>query len=114
MNAFRKKLVLGLVVMAVLTPIGVFLPELFNAGDAWGEWGTDTVEEMTGFVPTGMEKLSSIWNSLIPDYNIFPEDSPLVLIIISYVISAAAGSLLVYFLIKLIMKLTYRDGEKTA
>jgi hypothetical protein len=104
---------IGLVVMAVLTPFGVFLPELFNAGDAWGEWGTETVQEMFGFVPEGMEKLSSLWNSLIPDYNIFPENSPLVLIIISYFISAAVGSLLVYFLIKLIMKLSYRNEEKT-
>ena len=111
MNGFRKKLVVGLVVLSVLTPIGVFLPKLFNAGDAWGEWGTETVQEMTGFVPKGMEKLSSLWNSLIPDYNIFSEDSPLILIIISYFISAAVGSLLVYFLIKLIMKLTYRDGK---
>lgn len=111
MNKFRKKLVIELAVMAILTPIGVFLPELFNAGDAWGEWGTQTVQEMTGFVPKGMEKLSSLWNSLIPDYNIFSDDSPLILIIISYIISAAIGSLLIYFLIRLIVKSAYRDGK---
>ena len=113
MNAFRKKLVFWLVVMAIMTPSGVFLPKLFNAGDAWGEWGAETIKDMTGVIPAGMEKLSSLWNSLIPDYNIFPEDSPLILIIISYVLSAVIGSMIVYFLLRLILKLTYGNGEKT-
>lgn len=34
-----RPLVAALVVMALLTPVGIYLPEILEAGGAWGEWG---------------------------------------------------------------------------
>jgi hypothetical protein len=35
MTKFQKKLWIGLAIMALLTPLGIYLPKKFNAGDAW-------------------------------------------------------------------------------
>ena len=55
MTPFQKKLLIILLALAVLSPIGIFLPAAFNAGDAWGEWSTATVEKLIGFVPEKMK-----------------------------------------------------------
>jgi len=62
------KLWIGIVVLIALAPLGLLLPEYFNANDAWGEWGTDGIKELTGYIPRGLEKLSSLWNAPMPDY----------------------------------------------
>ena len=38
MIKLQKKLGIGLLTMVSLSPLGVYLPELFNAEEAWGEW----------------------------------------------------------------------------
>jgi hypothetical protein len=63
-----KKMWLGLAVLALASPIGLILPEKFNAGAAWGEWGTDEIEKMLGYVPHGMKKLNDLWQAPMPDY----------------------------------------------
>ncbi|MFA5115211.1 MAG: PDGLE domain-containing protein [Candidatus Omnitrophota bacterium] len=62
------KLWIGLGVLMLISPLGLLLPERFQAGDAWGEWGTDSIRELVGYIPLGLEKLSSAWSALIPDY----------------------------------------------
>ncbi len=62
------KLWLGLGILAVISPLGLYLPEKFKAGAAWGEWGPDEIGEILGYIPAGLEKVSSLWNALIPDY----------------------------------------------
>lgn len=62
------KLGLGVAVLAVLSPIGLLLPDLFKAGSAWGEWGSDEIGKLVGYVPAGLEKLSSLWSAALPDY----------------------------------------------
>jgi cobalt/nickel transport protein len=62
------KLWIGIGILAVLSPIGVYLPDKLKAGAAWGEWGTDDFKGLVGFVPRGLEKLSSLWNAVMPDY----------------------------------------------
>lgn len=62
------KLWIGVGVLAAVSPLGLFLPEKFKAGSAWGEWGADEINGLIGYIPRGMEKLSSAWNALMPDY----------------------------------------------
>lgn len=35
-----------LLVMALASPIGLYLPSLMKAGAAWGEWGLDEIRQM--------------------------------------------------------------------
>jgi len=104
MTSFQKKLWIGLLIMALLTPIGIILPERFNAGDAWGEWGTDTIEKLLGYVPEGLKRLADIWKAPIPDYNFGSEGSSLTVRVISYIISAVLGILAVAFVVYIISR----------
>lgn len=60
-----KGFIIGILILAAATPLG-----LIATGTAWGEWGTDEVQEMLGYVPEGLEKFSQSWSALIPDYSI--------------------------------------------
>jgi cobalt/nickel transport protein len=79
---------LGIAVLAILSPLGLILPAYFKAGSAWGEWGADEIQKLVGYLPRGLEKLSSLWSAPFPDF--------------AYIISAVAGifvTLAVVFLI---------------
>ena len=62
------KLWLGLAILAVLSPIGLLWPAIFQSGGAWGEWGIDTVKELVGYIPQGLGRLSSLWKAPFADY----------------------------------------------
>jgi len=62
------KLWIGMGVLIVISPLGLILPSHFKAGSAWGEWGTEEIAKFTGYVPSGLKKLSGLWNAPLPDY----------------------------------------------
>jgi cobalt/nickel transport protein len=86
------KLWIGLGVLAVLSPIGLYLPDKFKAGTAWGEWGLREMHGLVGYIPKGLEKISSFWKAPMPDYtfkgweNLGPKHLSL-----AYVVSAIVG-----------------------
>jgi len=87
-----KKLWLGLIVLALLSPVGIIIPDKVKAGSAWGEWGTDEIQKMVGFVPQGMKKLADLWKPPMPDYSFQGwEEKGLSMQSIGYVISAIVG-----------------------
>jgi cobalt/nickel transport protein len=108
MTKFQKKLWIGLLIMALLTPLGIFLPEKFKSGDAWGEWGTDKLQELLGYVPEGLKKLTDLWKPLVPDYNFGGETAAFSTQVISYIISGvigiAAAAIVIYAITKLLIK----------
>lgn len=105
MTRFQKKLWIGLIIMALLSPLGILLPEKFNAGDAWGEWGTETLEKLLGYVPEGLKKLSDLWKAPIPDYNLGGESSPFIIQVVSYIISGILGIAIVGVVVYVISKI---------
>jgi cobalt/nickel transport protein len=89
------KLWIGIAILAALSPIGLYLPEKLKAGSAWGEWGTDQIKGMLGYIPSGLEKVSSIWNAILPDYAFKGwEEKALGHQSIAYIISAIIGIVL--------------------
>ncbi len=86
------KLWIGLVILIVISPLGLLLPEHFKAGAAWGEWGVEEIKELVGYIPQGLKKLSSIWNAPIPDYAFKGwEEKGLPHLSLAYIISAVVG-----------------------
>ncbi|HSM00273.1 MAG TPA: hypothetical protein VK944_09135, partial [Candidatus Limnocylindria bacterium] len=63
-----RKLLIALGLMAFLTPIGLYLPQITKVGGAWGEWGIHEVRKMIGYAPPGMEKTADTWKAPMPDY----------------------------------------------
>ena len=62
------KLWIGLGVLAVASPIGLYLPAKFGAGSAWGEWSGEEIKGLTGYIPGGLKKVSTLWHAVMPDY----------------------------------------------
>ena len=83
---------IALIVLAVLTPLGLWLPERLKAGGAWGEWSAEDVGKQIGYVPEGMARTAHRWQAPAPDYA--PrgwEDRPLSRLSIAYIASAFLG-----------------------
>jgi hypothetical protein len=101
-----NKLWLGLGGLIILSPLGLILPEHFKAGAAWGEWGVDEIKEIVGYIPKGLEKLSSLWNAPIPDYAFKGwEEKGLFLLSFAYIISAILGVLITILVVMVVGKL---------
>jgi len=80
------------ILLALLTPLGIWLPERLRAGDAWGEWGPEDLEEQVGFLPHGLAGLAGLWKAPVPDYA--PpgwEEKPSALQGAAYIASALGG-----------------------
>lgn len=94
---------IGLIILIALSPLGLIMPDHFKAGSAWGEWGAEEMQELVGYIPKGLEKLSNIWNAPLPDYAFKGwEEKGLAHLSFAYIISAILGigvTVLVLFLI---------------
>jgi cobalt/nickel transport protein len=87
-----KHLWIGLIVLALLSPIGIILPDKFKAGSAWGEWGSDEIQQQVGFVPQGMKETADIWSAPLPDYSFKGwEEKGLGMQSVAYIVSAGVG-----------------------
>ncbi len=90
-----KPLWLILILLIMLTPLG-----LLAQGTAWGEWGSEELNAILGYVPNGIKELENIWTAVLPDYNIAGWESP-VKTGIGYIISAGIGSSIIVMLVYL-------------
>src|SRR3989338_1339276 len=101
----KVKLWIVIVILIILSPLGVIIPAYFKAQYAWGEWDTDQLKQLIGYVPKGFDKLCKLWKAPIQDYT-FSDNCKLVNI--DYMMSAFMGVFIViltcYVLMKLIVK----------
>lgn len=104
-----NKLWVGMGILVLISPLGLLLPERFKAGDAWGEWGADGIKELVGYIPQGLEKLSSLWSAPIPDYAFKGwEEKGLGSLSFAYIVSAVIGILITVWIVLLLGKLLSR------
>lgn len=111
MTRSQQKLWRGLFILALLTPLGVILPEKFRAGAAWGEWGADTLAKFLGYVPEGLRRWAGIWKAPVPDYNFGGESASTTVQAVSYIASGLIGILAAGILIYIIAKIIVRNGK---
>ncbi|MFH1457975.1 MAG: PDGLE domain-containing protein [Candidatus Omnitrophota bacterium] len=108
-----SKLWIGIGILIFLSPLGLMLPELFKTGDAWGEWGLDAIRELTGYIPQGLEKLSSLWRAPLPDYTFVGwEEKGLPSLSLAYIISAITGIAIVAVVMALIGRMLGLKKDK--
>ncbi len=107
------KLWIGIGMLLLLSPLGLILPAYFKAGDAWGEWGTDSIKGLAGYIPQGLAGLSSLWRAPMPDYAIKGwEDKGLARMSLGYIASAMLGIALVAAAALLLGRLLTRKGGR--
>ncbi len=103
MDNSTKVIIAALIVLVIFTPLG-----LLAAGETFGEWGLEYFEEKLGYVPPGLEGLSSIWGAPLPDYGIPGLGDTTVGAAAGYIASAIIGSVvsvgLIYGLGKILVK----------
>ncbi len=111
MTTFQRKLWIGLLIMALLSPLGILLPKKFDAEEAWGEWGTEKLGRLIGYVPEGLKKLAGLWKAPVPDYNFGGEDATLTVQGISYVVSGLLGIAACALAALVVSRLIRRHGK---
>ncbi len=106
------KLWLGIAILVVISPLGLFVPELFKAGSAWGEWGAEEIKELVGYVPQGLERLSQAWKAPLPDYAFSGwQRKGLLDQGFAYILSAIAGIVCTVIAVMLLVKFLTRKNE---
>jgi len=102
----QKRFMLLIVIMAVLSPLG-----LIAEGTAWGEWGTEELQEMLGFVPQGVHSAGIWWKAVMPDYTIEALGQDFPASALAYIIAAVVGSAVSYALIMMLGKRLVKTGR---
>jgi cobalt/nickel transport system permease protein len=77
----------GLVGAIVLAPLGLLAP-----GTAWGEWATEDVRKMVGYLPQGLARLSDRWRTPLADYHVGAAPSTFVGSALGYYLCAVLGA----------------------
>lgn len=93
----------GLFIMALVTPLG-----LLAGGTAWGEWGTEDIGKLVGYVPHGIERAATWWQALLPDYTIKWLGEGRLAESAGYILSAFIGAGAVYILMLAVIRLIAR------
>jgi hypothetical protein len=85
MEKIYRNFAIGLLILAVLAPLGILA-----VGETFGEWSPGQLKEKIGFVPQGLEKLSGIWNAPLSDYGV-PGDESQTGKVGAYILAAVVG-----------------------
>ena len=103
MEKIVRNFAIGLALLIILAPLG-----LLAVGETFGEWSVEEVEEKLGFVPPGLEQLSSLWGAPLPDYALPGSGDSMTVSAAAYILSAVIGVIicggLLYFVGKKVAK----------
>ena len=98
---------IGLVILVMLTPLGSLVE-----GTAWGEWGTEELETVLGYIPQGIEQASSWWTAALPDYGMSFLGEGNIAAKAGYFLSAVFGSGLIYIVMSLYGKILLQTSSE--
>ncbi len=97
MDKMLRNFAIGLILLMILAPLG-----LLAVGETFGEWGSEELKEKLGYVPQGLEHLSSLWSAPLPDYGFPGGEASESMAAIAYIVSAVIGVIicggLLYFI----------------
>lgn len=98
---------LALLALAILSPLG-----LLTEGTAWGEWDADSLKEMLGYVPQGMEQVGDLWQAIFPDYSMNFLGESTIGQYVGYIFSAIIGAAIIYFVMILLARILIQHKNK--
>ena len=104
MDKTVRNLAIGLVALIILARLG-----LLAVGETFGEWGNEELEEKIGFVPSGLERLSSLWSAPMPDYALPGIGESMTAASSAYILSAVIGVVICAGLLYIIGKRIAKD-----
>jgi hypothetical protein len=86
MEKIIRNFAIGLIALMILAPLG-----LLAVGETFGEWGNEGLKEKLGYVPHGLEQLSSLWSAPLPDYAFPGGEASESMAAVAYIVSAVIG-----------------------
>ena len=95
-----------IIVLIIFVPLG-----LLAQGTAYGEWSINDIQSMIGYVPSGLQQLSGLWNPPLPDYDFGGEHTTVTELAPGYYISAIVGVILVFVVMYLVAIILARRNE---
>ena len=87
----QRKYWILLFIMTAVSPLGILAE-----GTAWGEWSSEDMQQLLGYVPQGMEQAQEWWQAIFPDYTLPFLGEGKLFESIGYMCSAMIGSSLIY------------------
>jgi len=85
---------MGLAILTLLAPIGLILPHAFKASGAWGEWGSEQIKAIAGYLPERLQRISHLWSAPLKDYAFTGWDQG-GRSYVAYIVSGIVGTVLV-------------------
>jgi cobalt/nickel transport protein len=110
-RVFRRNLWLGLIIMALLSPLGLLLPKFFKAEETWGEWVPERLQGLLGYVPQGLRRTAALWKAPLTDYSANGDHPSLLFQIAWYGLSAFLGLILIVLVIYVFMRYVARHDN---
>jgi prolipoprotein diacylglyceryltransferase len=107
----KRNLWTGLILLAFLSPLGLLLPRLFNADEAWGEWAPEKLMKLLGYIPERLYRTANIWKAPLPDYSPVPDHPSFLFQAAWYVVSALLGVALILALVSLLKRYLAKHGS---
>lgn len=101
-----RKLWWGLGAVILLSPLG-----MLAQGTAWGEWSAAEINNMQGYLPDGLARLSGAWSGLLPDYTLPALDSMAQLSSLAYIGAAIAGVTVIGIVTYIFGRLMEKTGQ---
>ncbi|CAB1251176.1 cobalt transporter CbiM [Clostridium sp. MT-14] len=98
----RKPLYGILIALVVLCPLG-----LLASGDAWGEWDTEGIKSLVGYIPHAFQH-GMDYHAIAADYSLSGTND-----IVGYIISAIAGTAIIIIIFKIIGSLKKDNTNNT-
>ena len=113
-NKIARKFWIGIGVLALLSPLGIIIPNYLGAGGAWGEWSLAQVEKMVGFAPEGMKRTAETWKAPMTNYAVPGQEAGPLHSSFGYIAAGIIGITVTAGLMYLITRLLVRkDGPKS-
>lgn len=103
-----RALLIPLAVLVVLTPLG-----LIASGTAYGEWSSDELKGILGYIPRGLASMADRWHALLPDYGL-PFGGGRAVSVAGYILSAIVGMAVIAGLITVTSLLIMKAQKQNA
>jgi hypothetical protein len=110
-RGFRRKLSLGLLALALLTPLGLVLPRVFHAEGTWGEWGPEHLRKTLGYVPERLGRSAHVWHAPAAGYSFSKDGACLASQLFFYIIAGLAGITIIALAVVLLARIV-RTNER--
>jgi hypothetical protein len=102
-RGFRLKLSLGLLALALLTPLGIVLPRVFHA--------EEHLRKVLGYVPERLSRGAHIWHAPVAGYSFSKDGACLASQLFFYIMAGLAGIALIALAVVLLVRIL-RTNER--